>query len=89
MASAESQKRWRQKNKLVKRQLNVMARRIIHDDLEDMANAFHLKGKGEAVTFATFITKALLQQADYKKDTAQMLKMLEEAYHRDREIYSP
>ena len=61
-----------------------------------MAYRTHLKsralnypgGKGEAVTFACFVTQALVQRADFSPDAAQMLYDFAVAYHRDREIYS-
>ncbi|NVJ91048.1 MAG: hypothetical protein HWE34_05300 [Methylocystaceae bacterium] len=89
MATKESQARWRNKNSLVKKQLNVMAKRLIHEDLEDMAKTFDLKGKAEAVTFTAFVTKALQQQAEYNPEAKRILTLLETAYKRDREIYRP
>ena len=59
MATNAAQKKWRNKHRYVKTQLNVMARKQIHEDLDDFAGAFHLRGKGEAVTFATFVTRPL------------------------------
>ncbi|PIW28615.1 MAG: hypothetical protein COW30_07165 [Rhodospirillales bacterium CG15_BIG_FIL_POST_REV_8_21_14_020_66_15] len=88
MATNRSQTRWRAKNRLVKRQLNVMAKSHVHDHLQRLADDFRLRGKGEAVSFATFVTRALMQRADYSKDVAQMLEDLAEAFHRDRDIYS-
>jgi len=44
MATAKSQRKWRNKNRFVKTQLNVMARRLVHDDLDDIAEHFdHLE----------------------------------------------
>ena len=40
------------------------------------------------MSFATFITRALMQRADYSDDVAQMLEDLAEAFHRDRDIHS-
>tara|TARA_B100000513_G_scaffold172037_1_gene88060 strand:+ start:616 stop:885 length:270 start_codon:yes stop_codon:yes gene_type:complete len=88
MATNRSQNKWRAKNKLVKRQLNVMAKSHVHDYLQTLADDFRLRGKGEAVSFATFVTRALMQRADYSKDAQQMLEDLAEAYHRDRDIHS-
>ncbi|HJN23807.1 MAG TPA: hypothetical protein QF509_07875 [Rhodospirillales bacterium] len=88
MATAEAQKKWRDKNRLLKKQLNVMARAHIHFILEDIAMSFRLRGKGEAVTFACFVTRALTQRADFNAETARMLDDFITAYHRDREIYS-
>lgn len=88
MTSARSQRKWRAKNRLVKKQLNVMARKQVHDYLDDLARTYSLRGKGEAVTFACFVTQALVQRADFSPDAAQMLYDFAVAYHRDREIYS-
>ncbi|MEQ8194447.1 MAG: hypothetical protein RIB59_08150 [Rhodospirillales bacterium] len=89
MATSQAQKKWRDKHRLVKKQLNVMARKSIHDDLERFASEFRLRGKAEAVSFACFVIRGLLQRADYNKDVGQMLKDFHDAYHRDREIHSP
>ena len=89
MATKEAQARWRSKHALVKKQLNVMAKRLIHEDLEEMAKTFDLKGKAEAVTFATFVSKALTQQAEYNPEAKRILTLLETAYKRDRDIYRP
>lgn len=89
MATTKSQNKWRRKNCLVKSQLNVMAKKQIHDELETFASMFHLKGKGEAVTFASFVTRALLHRADFSGEAAKILNDITEAYHRDRDIYQP
>jgi len=87
MATAKNQKKWRRKNHLVKSQLNVVARRSIHEELEGFAESFRLRGKGEAVTFATFVARALMQRADYNTEAARMLDDFTAAYHRDRDLY--
>lgn len=89
MATTGSQNKWRRKHRLVKSQLNVMAKKQIHEQLEEFADAFNLNGKGEAVTFASFVTRALIQRADFNGDAAKMLHDITEAYHRDRDIYQP
>ncbi|NQU61201.1 MAG: hypothetical protein HQ512_08735 [Rhodospirillales bacterium] len=88
MATATIQKKWRDKHRLVKSQLNVMARKQTHEDLDDFAGAFQLRGKGEAVTFAAFIIRALVQRADFDAQAARMLDDFTAAYHRDREFHS-
>ncbi len=88
MAQTQSQRRWRQKYRLVKRQLNVMARKTTHDALAQFARLFGLKGKGEAVAFACFVTRALLQRAEYNADAAQMLEDFTAGYRRDRDIHA-
>jgi len=87
MASAKNQKKWRDKNRLVKSQLNVMARKHVHDDLQNLADSFSLRGKAEAVTFASFVARALIQRAEFNTDAARMLDDFANAYHRDRDVY--
>jgi len=87
MATAKTQKKWRRKNHLVKSQLNVVARRSVHEELENLATSFQLRGKGEAVTFSAFIARALIQRADYNTEAARMLDDFAAAYHRDRDLY--
>ena len=72
----------------MKSQFNVMAKKHVHDELEDFASVYRLRGKGEAVTFAVFVTRALVQRADFDAKAARMLDDFTEAYHRDREIHS-
>ena len=86
MATADHQKKWRDKNRLVKSQLNVMARKHVHEDLDAFAESFRLRGKGEAVTFCAFLTRALIQRADYSTEAARALDDIIEAYHRDRDL---
>ncbi|WP_404386093.1 hypothetical protein [Caenispirillum salinarum] len=89
MASPESQMRWRRKNRLVKKQLNVMARGEVHRWLEESADRFGLRGKGEAVAFNAFVVRWLIQQSGTTAEFARLLEMLADAYHRDRDLYSP
>ncbi len=89
MATTQAQRKWRDKHRLVKKQLNVMARKETHEHLEDLALSFQLRGKGEAVTFASFVTRALIQRADYNAEAARMLDDFAAAYHRDRDLYTP
>jgi len=87
MASAKSQKKWRDKHRLVKSQLNVMARKHVHDELQNLADSYHLRGKAEAVTFASFVARALIQRAEFNSEAARMLDDFATAYHRDRDVY--
>lgn len=87
MATAEAQFKWRLRNRYVKRQLNVMARESTHRFLDELAEKFDLRGKGEAVTFATFVAQALLQRADFSTDAARIVDDAAAAYHRDRDLY--
>jgi hypothetical protein len=88
MATKRAQLKWRNKNRLVKRQLNVMARAQTHDALHDIAAHFGLRGKGEAVTFACFVARALMQRADYSAEARQMLMDFATGYERDRDIHA-
>ena len=89
MATNRSQRRWRNKNRLVKTQLNVMARRHVHETLDALAADFDLRGKGEAVTFACFVARGLVQRAGYSDEAARILNDFAAGYHRDREVHSP
>jgi hypothetical protein len=88
MATARSQGRWRGKNRYVKTQLNVMARRLVHDDLDEIAKRYELRGKGEAVGFASFVTKGLLQYAEHNEEARRLMELFAEAFARDRDLYS-
>ena len=88
MTDAKSQKKWRYKHRLVKSQLNVMARNSVHDELQSIANTFDLRGKGEAVSYAVFLTQALTQQAEYNTQAARILDDFAKAFHRDRDLYT-
>ena len=88
MADAPAQHRWRKKYRFVKRQLNVMARSHTHAALDSFASTFRLRGKGEAVAFACFVTRALIQRAEYSAEAAQMLEDFTTGYHRDRDLHA-
>jgi hypothetical protein len=87
MATREAQHKWRQTNRYVKRQLNVMAREHIHIKLDEFASGFNLRGKGEAVTFSTFVTHLLMQRAEFSDEARKILEDATAAYHRDRDLY--
>lgn len=87
MATQAAQQRWRQKNRLVKSQLNVMVRKLVHDDLAEIGEAKSLRGKAEAVSFCSFVTKGLAQYAQHDREAARLLRLFELAFMRDREIY--
>jgi hypothetical protein len=89
MASIEAQSKWRRKNKFVKRQLNIMARKNVHDYLEEIADEHELRGKGEAVAFAVYTTMALIQQGDFNDEADRLLQIFAEAYRRDRLAFAP
>lgn len=88
MASAKAQQRWRAKNRYVKTQLNVMAPRLVHNDLAEIADGISLRGKGEAVGFASFITKGLIQFSEHNEEARRLLDLFATTYERDRELYS-
>ncbi|MBF0093168.1 MAG: hypothetical protein HQL33_00735 [Alphaproteobacteria bacterium] len=88
MATNESQRRWRNRNRLVKHQLNVMARKLVHDYLDEIADRFALRGKGEAVTFAAFVTQSMIQQSGFNPEAARLMVLFSEVYHADRDLYS-
>lgn len=87
MATREAQFKWRLTNKFVKRQLNVMAREHTHRLLDSFAVDFDLRGKGEAVTFAAFVTQALQQRSEFSEEARKILDDAAKAYHRDRDLY--
>ncbi|MGE4219929.1 MAG: hypothetical protein AB7G39_10815 [Alphaproteobacteria bacterium] len=87
MANAQAQRRWRLKNRYVKTQLNVMVRRLVHDDLGEIAAGNNLRGKGEAVSFASFVAKGLTQYAAHNDEARHLLALFREAFERDRDIY--
>ena len=43
MATAKSQRLWRTKNRYVKTQLNVMASKLVHNDLADIPDGIILR----------------------------------------------
>jgi hypothetical protein len=87
MATTTAQRRWRRKNRLVKSQLNVMVRRLVHRDLEELAAANDLRGKGEAVSFASFVAKGLGQYAGHSAEARRLLKLFADAFRRERDLY--
>ncbi len=88
MATTIAQRRWRSKNRPIKTQLNVMIRRLVHDDLVELAEENRLRGKGEAVSFASFVTKGLQQYAAHDKGAAELLDIFRRSYERDRDLYA-
>ncbi len=87
MATAKAQRRWRAKFKYLKSQLNVMAPRLVHEDLAEVAQNANLRGKGEAVGFASFVTKGLIQSAEHNSEARKLLELFETSYERDRDLY--
>jgi len=87
MATAAAQRKWRAKNRFVKTQLNVMTRRLVHEDLKEIAERHSLRGKGEAVSFASFVTKGLGQFAEHDREAKRLLGLFATAYERERDLY--
>lgn len=87
MASNAAQRRWRSKNRFVKTQLNVMARRIVHDDLSEIARIVQLRGKAEAIGFSAFTTKGLMQYATHNEEARRLLEIFVKSWYRDRDLY--
>lgn len=87
MATNAAQRRWRSKNRFTKTQLNVMARRLVHDDLQELADTFQLRGKAEAVAFAAFVAKGLMQYAGHNAEAQRLLTIYVQSFFRDRDLY--
>jgi hypothetical protein len=87
MATNAAQRRWRAKNRFTKTQLNVMARRLVHDDLDEIARVFQLRGKAEAVSFSAFATKGLIQYATHNTEAQRLLAIFVKSWFRDRDLY--
>ena len=87
MATTPSQRRWRAKNRFVKTQLNVMVRRLVHRDLEEVAQSVGLRGKAEAVSFSSFVAKGLAQYAEHDPEAERLMRSFTDAFRRDRDLY--
>jgi len=84
-----AQRRWREKNKTVKSQLNVMAKTITHENLSFTAEELDLSGKAEAVAFCAYVVKSMMQKGERDATTYLYLEALKAGYKRDRDIFSP
>ena len=89
MADTKAQNKWRDKYRFIKTQLNVMARKITHDGLDEVAKEYNLKGKAEAVAFCCFITRAQMQKGWKDPKSKMMLDSLVASFRGQRDIYSP
>lgn len=89
MATPQAQKKWRDKNRLIKSQLNVMARTVTHDGLTEVAETFDLHGKAEAVAFCAYVVRTLKQRAERDAATYLSLEALKAGFKRDRDVFSP
>ena len=88
MATTKAQRRWRSKNRYTKTQLNVMAVRLVHEDLSEIANRANLRGKSEAVGFASYVTKGLIQYSDHNIEARRLLGIFKDSYNKERDLYS-
>ena len=89
MSTTLAQQKWRTKNQGVKTQLNVMARKVTHDGLTEIAEVYGLKGKAEAVAFCAYVVRALKQKGERDAATYLHLDALKAGFKRNRETYSP
>lgn len=89
MADPTAQNKWRDKYRFIKTQLNVMARKITHDGLDDVAKAYKLKGKAEAVAFCCYITRAQMQNGWKDPKSKMLMDSLAAGFKAQRDIYSP
>jgi len=89
MATPQAQKKWRDKNRHLKSQLNVMARTTTHDGLLEVAEKFDLHGKSEAVAFCAYVVRALKQKGERDAATYLSLEALKAGFKRDRDAFSP
>ncbi len=89
MATAEAQRKWRDKNRDVKTQLNVMARKATHDQLMEIAAQYGLRGKAEAVEFAVFVTNAMQHKGQGDAATYLYLDALKAGFKRARNVFFP
>jgi len=84
-----AQRKWRAKNRLVKSQLNVMARTITHEGLAEVAQVFGLTGKAEAVAFCAYVVREMNQKGERDAATYLYLDALKAGFKRNRDIFSP
>jgi hypothetical protein len=59
----------------------------VHDDLDEIARRYDLRGKGEAVGFASFVTKGIVQYAEHNEEARRLIELFAEAFMRDRDLY--
>lgn len=87
MATNEAQQKWRNKHRFTKAQLNVMVRKLVHKDLKEIAGRQKLRGKAEAVSYSSFVTKGLFQYAEHNAEARRLLSLFASAFERDRDLY--
>lgn len=89
MATLDAQRKWRQKNRLVKSRLNILARRKVHDYRGEIAAAHDPRGTAEAVTISVYAMTALRRQCSSHKEAGRLHRLRIEAHHRDRDMFQP
>lgn len=89
MASTQAQQKWREKNRHIKSQLNVMARTATHEELAALAKSYDLHGKAEAVAFCAYVVRALRKKGERDAATNLYLDALKAGFKRERENLSP
>ena len=65
-----------------------MARWLVHEDLDELAATYELRGKGEAVAFSSFLAKGLTQYAERDANARELISIFTDAYRRDRDLYT-
>lgn len=89
MATLDAQRKWRQKNRLVKSQLNIVARRKVHESLDEIAAAHDPRGKAGPVTFSVYAMTALRRRGSSHKEAGRLHRLLTGVHHRDRDMFQP
>lgn len=89
MATAEAQRKWRDKNRDVKTQLNVMARKSTHEQLMEIASQYGLRGKAEAVDFAVFVICSMKHKGEGDAATYLYLNALKAGFKRNHNVFLP
>ncbi|MCK4940229.1 MAG: hypothetical protein KAR80_07995 [Rhodospirillaceae bacterium] len=89
MAETKAQKKWRDKYRLIKTQLNVMARKVTHDGLDEIVETYNLRGKAEAVAFCCYITRAQMQKGWHDPRSKILMDSMVAGFRGQRDIYSP
>lgn len=65
-----------------------MDRAGVHADLDELAAAHELRGKGEAVAFAIYLAKGLTQYGARRQPARQLFDLFVKSYRRDRDLVS-
>ena len=68
--------------------MNVMAGRLVHNDLAEIAKSIIFRDKGEAVVCASYFAKGLIQYSTHNLEAKRLLEVFVASYKRDRDLYS-